>query len=242
MKKTSAELKRCAREILTGNYTVPVASCFITTCISTTLLFPFYINNIAAASTLQRGIYYVASFLITLLGIIFSCGMIRLHLNMAQNRPFQFGDLFYGFRNNPHKIAGAYLLLLLRMLPAALPGSLLLTISLFVFPSSLPLMGISILVMLAGAIWCIRISLQYALIFYLLMEAPDKRVGELFAESRSLMHGNLLRLLYIELSFLGFALLGVLSFGIGKLWVTPYTTQTLTCFFLDVLDEKADSL
>ena len=238
MKTPSAELKRSAREILTGNYTVPVASCFITTMIPTVLLMPFYINTITANSSSQSGIYYLASFIITLIEIIFSCGLLHLHLNMAQKSPYQFGDILYGFRNRPQKIAGVYLLFILRLLPPILPGVLLLVLSLTVFTHSLPFMGISILVLLAGIIQAARISLQYALIFYLFVKDPDAGIGELFTESRELMEGNKLRLLYLDISFIGFSLLGVMSLGIGRLWVTPYITQTRTCFFLDVLDEK----
>ena len=51
------------------------------------------------------------------------------------------------------------------------------------------------------------------------------------------MHGNRLRLLYILLSFIGYGLLVLCSFGIASLWVVPYQTETLVIFYLDCTDE-----
>ena len=52
------------------------------------------------------------------------------------------------------------------------------------------------------------------------------------------MEGNKLRLLYLQLSFIGFYLLAVLSCGIGLLWLMPYMQQTTVSFYLDVQDVK----
>ena len=52
------------------------------------------------------------------------------------------------------------------------------------------------------------------------------------------MEGNKLRLLYLQLIFLGFYLLAVLSCGIGLLWLMPYMQQTMVSFYLDVQDVK----
>lgn len=51
------------------------------------------------------------------------------------------------------------------------------------------------------------------------------------------MHGNRLRLLYILLSFIGYGLLVLCSFGIASLWVVPYQAETLVIFYLDCTDE-----
>lgn len=51
------------------------------------------------------------------------------------------------------------------------------------------------------------------------------------------MEGNLGRLFYIELSFIGLALLGLLSCGIGMLWVTPYMMQVSVNFYRSLTGE-----
>jgi uncharacterized membrane protein len=54
-----------------------------------------------------------------------------------------------------------------------------------------------------------------------------------------MMEHNVGRLLVLYLSFLGYMLLGVITLGIGMLWIVPYQTQTLTQFYLDVQKESA---
>ena len=71
----------------------------------------------------------------------------------------------------------------------------------------------------------------------LILDHPELKCLEVFKECRLLMHGNRLRLLYILLSFIGYGLLVLCSFGIASLWVVPYQTETLVIFYLDCTDE-----
>ena len=63
-------------------------------------------------------------------------------------------------------------------------------------------------------------------------------VTEGFQLSRTLMHGNKKRLFTLYLSFLGWALPGVLSLGVGMLWIRPYMTQTITNLYLDITNQS----
>lgn len=82
MKRDLTELKRLARETLTGHYAAPMAGIVITGAISNLLFLPFdlTLNNSASQSV----IFYVASFFIALLSILFSCGLCYMHLKMRQ--------------------------------------------------------------------------------------------------------------------------------------------------------------
>ena len=79
--------------------------------------------------------------------------------------------------------------------------------------------------------------LTYHFIGYITLDHPELKCLEVFKECRLLMHGNRLRLLYILLSFIGYGLLVLCSFGIASLWVVPYQTETLVIFYLDCTDE-----
>ena len=58
--------------------------------------------------------------------------------------------------------------------------------------------------------------------------------------SRQIMDGNKWRLIVLALSFLGWIILGILTLGIGYLWLIPYMTTTESAFYCDVRDaEKA---
>ena len=45
------------------------------------------------------------------------------------------------------------------------------------------------------------------------------------------MKGNRGNCFLLELSFIGWALLGVLTFGIGYLWLMPYMQIAMVCFY-----------
>ena len=61
---------------------------------------------------------------------------------------------------------------------------------------------------------------RYAMVPYLMAEFPDLGVMDAMRESKRLMKGNKWRLFCLELSFLGWGLLGSLTI-VGSLWVVP---------------------
>ena len=60
------------------------------------------------------------------------------------------------------------------------------------------------------------------------------------SESQQLMQGNMLRFLKLQLSFLGYALLCLLTFGIGLLWLIPYIHVSNAGFY-DTLDKNSEA-
>lgn len=68
---------------------------------------------------------------------------------------------------------------------------------------------------------------EYRMITYLLAENPDMTREEAFAASRQMMHGQKWRAFVLDLSFLGWNLLGILTFGIlDTFYVRPYENMT----------------
>ena len=49
-----------------------------------------------------------------------------------------------------------------------------------------------------------------------------------------------MRYFLLELSFIGWSLLGLLTLGIGLLWILPYITQTNTQFYLDLTQQQTE--
>jgi uncharacterized membrane protein len=56
-------------------------------------------------------------------------------------------------------------------------------------------------------------------------------IMEALNESKRLMYGNKWKLFCLTLSFIGWAILSVISFGIGFLWLYPYTRASLAVFY-----------
>ena len=99
---------------------------------------------------------------------------------------------------------------------------LMLFIGLFVFLWSL-------LLFVPGIIAAYR----YRLAPYLMAQHPEMGIREAVNESKRLMAGHKGRLFCLDLSFIGWAILCALSFGIGYLWLIPYMQAADAAFYLD---------
>ena len=66
-------------------------------------------------------------------------------------------------------------------------------------------------------------------------------VMEAIARSKKLMNGNKLRLFCLQLSFIGWNLVCVLTLGIGYLWLMPYQNAAEAAFYLEATG-RADAI
>lgn len=81
----------------------------------------------------------------------------------------------------------------------------------------------------------IYVSYSYALVFHVKKDHPDFTWRECLDESERLMEGNRWKLFKLNLSFIGWAFLsGLLFFGIGMLWITPYMQTSFAIFYDEV--------
>lgn len=80
-------------------------------------------------------------------------------------------------------------------------------------------------------------SMSFFLVPYLLKDRPELTIFETLRLSRKMMEGHKMQLFKLQLSFLGWALLNVLTLGIGALWLLPYSMTTCAAFYQDVKAE-----
>lgn len=76
---------------------------------------------------------------------------------------------------------------------------------------------------------------RYVLAPYLMAENPNLGVMEAIRLSKQMMVGNKWRLFKLYISFIGWILLGVLTLGIGYLWLNPYMHAAEAAFCLDIM-------
>lgn len=81
---------------------------------------------------------------------------------------------------------------------------------------------------------------SYALTPYLLKDHPELKFNAAIEESMRLMSGNKMRLFLLDLSFIGWFLLGLITFGIAFLWVTPYWNTARAAFYEDLMKALRD--
>lgn len=80
-------------------------------------------------------------------------------------------------------------------------------------------------------------SYSYALTPYILVEHPEMSANEAIEESMRLMDGHKFDLFYLQLSFIGWAILSILSLGLGCFWLIPYQMTAQAAFYRDIKNE-----
>jgi len=77
-------------------------------------------------------------------------------------------------------------------------------------------------------------AIAYSQSFYILADKPKTDPLAAIKTSREMMNGYKMKYFLLQLSFLGWALLCILTFGIGFLWLTPYIQVSNAIFYDDL--------
>jgi uncharacterized membrane protein len=102
-------------------------------------------------------------------------------------------------------------------------------------------LGLYLLVILFVILWMLLLivpgiiaAFSYSLAFYLMSDNPDIGVMEAIDKSKKMMYGYKWKFFRLNLRFFGWFLLGILSLGIGFLWIVPYISVSTAKFYDDV--------
>jgi len=82
-------------------------------------------------------------------------------------------------------------------------------------------------------------SYSYAMTYYILADNPDMAPTDAITESRKMMDGNKWRLFCLDLSFIGWYLLSILTLGILALWISPYNMMARAEFYESLKPQPA---
>lgn len=85
----------------------------------------------------------------------------------------------------------------------------------------------SLLLIVPGIIAAFR----YSLAFFIMHDNPGIGAMEALRQSSEMMKGYKGKLFMLYLSFIGWALLSIVTLGIGFLWLFPYMTAALAAFY-----------
>ncbi len=132
-------------------------------------------------------------------------GMSIFFLSLSRKQDAQLSQLFDGFQRLTQALV-AYLLMIL---------FILLWTILLVIPG-------------------IVAALSYSQTFFILAENPQMAGSDALKKSKAMMKGNRWKLFCLCWRFFGWFLLGILSLGIGFLWIMPYLQTTLARFYDDL--------
>lgn len=249
---SAKSLRAWGREALKGHVGVSLALCLVGSLIAGGMDFFSVFADIGTQTTTTTGTVDLVSYgmlpmqmmsmlfsmVITLaINGVVSLGISLYFINLTAHRPAAFKDLFSGFRiffkgvRMNLAISG---LVFLWTLAGVLPMSLISMLLLVACDMSSISMIIMLLAITLGAIPGMIAGYRYAMTPCIIAEFPDISVLDAMRESKRLMQGNKRRMVYLELTFLGWSILNIFTLGIGSLWLTPYMQATNAAFYLDV--------
>lgn len=71
----------------------------------------------------------------------------------------------------------------------------------------------------------------YSQTMYIMAENPDMGANEAITRSREMMDGHKMEYFLLNLSFIGWIILGIFTFGILYIWLMPYMQATMTNYY-----------
>lgn len=233
MNHSNRALKGMARQMLLGKYQIPMLAMILASLIPSLFLLPFtYLCSERSTVPMQAVLFYLASFIISLIEVLLNCGLKRIHLGIARGQNVQVSDMFWVLKNRPDRILiGGFIITLIMWIP--LIPSYIFDLTVSKTYSVATGLIITEALSLVGVVIGFLITLPLYFVFWIYADDPDIDTREAFRCSISLTKGVKWRLILMELSFIGWMLLGLLTVGIGLLWITPYMTQSFTNIYLD---------
>ena len=82
-------------------------------------------------------------------------------------------------------------------------------------------------------------SFSFSMVFYIINDHPEMTAMEALKESHRLMKGHKMQYFLLNLSFIGWMLLGSLCFGVGTLWVSAYMSTASAVFYEELVASDA---
>ena len=80
-------------------------------------------------------------------------------------------------------------------------------------------------------------SYSYAMTWYVLADHPEMGANEAITKSKEIMQGHRMELFILQLSFIGWFLLGSITFGLAYIYVIPYMETTIANFYNEIKGE-----
>lgn len=210
----NSELRAQARERLEGKWGTFVLMTFLMLVIQTILQIPGYIGSLLEVLSPENVLASLSfsniSNILSLLALPLSWGLTVSLLRNHREESVDLENLFDGFRGGRYTRVFCALFL----------------VRLFTILWTL-------LLIIPG----IMKAFSYALTPYILLDEPELTARQAITRSCEIMQGRRWKLFCLSLSFIGWGILSLLTFGIGFLWLAPYMNASIAAFYEDARAE-----
>lgn len=188
-----------------------------------------YLSDTLAGASKSLVLSYGTAIVFQLILVLLCAGYTAVALELRNRNPVGMGTLLAGFRM-PGKVILTYLLMTLfisfwaygfsmplcyLMIMDASMGTQVLTES----------MVVNILVVYVGIVMFLA-SYRYRMAFFMLMDDPNLTARQAIRQAGAINKGHRLQLLMLDLSFVPWLLLCVLTCGVLLIWKLPYIITT----------------
>lgn len=178
------------------------------------------------------GIFFVLELLLNLYTTVMGFGYTSYSLRLARNEQPGYRNLFDGFARVGRVLWMNILTAVftgLWMMIGLVPGGIVMVIGAVNESSGLLILGW--LLYMAGMIVGLVMSYRYRLAAYFLLDDPACTARESIRRSKAAMRGWKGELFVLDMSFLGWIILGMFTLGILYLWLNPYMGATEANFY-----------
>ena len=99
---------------------------------------------------------------------------------------------------------------------------------------------VGFILLVVSSIWATTKYYFYQLAFLISMENEDMSAKDVVKKKKKAMTGKRAGLFWLQLSFIGWAILGAISFGIGFLWIIPYVHCATIAFYKYAIGDSSN--
>lgn len=228
-------LKKDAKEKLKGNY-IEIVSAMIL--IYAIVILIFAVSNIVESVFLSVFVAFVLSGFLIL-------GLITMVMKIASGDQTSLDDLF----SKVHLFFKTLTLTIITFL-IIFVFAFFLGVSLYGLYTSSSLWGIcdawivngliciGIVLSMALLVFTAYVTLSFSQVYFIFYDNPKMSIYEIMKKSYYMMDGHKLELFVLLISFIGWGLLGILTFGILYLWLIPYILVTMANFYNTLVPKK----
>lgn len=172
----------------------------------------FYVVTLAITYSIEFGIGSEYSLLATLITLPLSYGILVLFLDFARGEKIENSKLFDGYKYGFQRIFTTGLL------------QLIYTVLWY------------LLLIIPGIIK----SYSYSMTYYIMKDNPELKNNAAIEKSMQMMDGHKMDLFLLHLSFIGWAILCLLTMGIGFIFLIPYIYTAQAHFYEDLKKQSID--
>ena len=233
MNERPSVIKREARILLGRHWNAMNLAAVI--CIGSSVLSSMLVSRFMPAahrSTFTLISAFAVALILKLLVGLLKAGLVRAALKIARLQKETAGDVFYAVRNQPDRYLVVGVILTTLELLYILP--LIFYLLLRGINTSLEA-GLVIVWAAAGALFLMWFHLTFAQAVPLLNDDPLLTAMDAMKKSAALMRGQRRRLFCLELSFIGWIILILMSAGFALIWILPYYAESQVLFYLGLV-------